>query len=100
GASAGRARGQVVGAAGAGEVRPEGDATRQYKEALADVADRRLPEQLDIEAAVEDRSPAGGGGGRATTGTGLLRHNPLSPTTTARARGTEARREHHHVRHH
>src|SRR5207244_12362639 len=90
----------TIGGVGAGNRKHKGAGTRQYKEALADVADRRLPEQLDIEAAVEDRSPAGGGGGRATTGTGLLRHNPLSPTTTARVRGTETRPEQLDVRPH
>src|SRR5207237_2114184 len=61
-ASRGGAREQEIGRVGAGDQQHQGDGTRQYKEALADVADRRLPEQLDIEAAVEDRSPAGGGG--------------------------------------
>src|SRR5205823_14340707 len=65
-ASRGGAREQEIGRVGAGDQQHQGDGTRQYKEALADVADRRLPEQLDIEAAAEARSPAGGGCRSAT----------------------------------
>src|SRR5437763_16473959 len=87
------AREQEIRRVGAGDQQHQGDGTRQYEEAPADVADRGVPEQADVEAGVEDRPAAGGGGGRATTGTGLLRYDSPPPTTSARVRGTETRPE-------
>ena len=92
-ASRSGAREQEIGRVGAGDQQHQGDGTRQYKKAPADVADRGIPEQRDVEAGVEDRSPAGGRSRRAAAGIGLARHDSLPPATTGRVAGAEPRPE-------
>src|SRR5437879_2910230 len=86
---------QQVGAVGAGDKQHPAHSAQQNEQWPAHVADPSVPEQGDVEAGVEHRSPAAGrsGGTAGAAGAGLTRLDSLPPATRARVAGAEARRE-------
>src|SRR3989475_8788295 len=74
--------------------RPPRSTLFPYTTLFRSIADRNVPKQGDVEAGVEHRPPAAGGGRGASARAGLARHAQLPPgAATPRVAGAETRCE-------